>query len=62
MNNNSKKSYQIIFDKLDEAKEKTGCIEPKQFEVIKEINDEIAAIRECLVCSDSPEPIIFTRS
>ncbi|NLH35665.1 MAG: hypothetical protein GX453_06545 [Lactococcus chungangensis] len=60
---NSKQNYSIIFEKIEEAKEKKEYVEKDQVVVIKEIADEIALMKEYYNSNiGAQDPISYTRT
>jgi len=58
----TKDNYSIIFEKLEEVQEKKEYIEKEQFKIIREINDEIALMKEYYTNVDMQDQISFTRT
>ena len=58
----TKTNYNIIFEKMEEGKEKNECVEKDRFRVIKEVADEIALMKECYNNIGAQDPISFTRT
>lgn len=58
----TKNDFEIIFKKLEEAKNDQNEINVSQFKIIQEVNDEIEIMKEYLESLNSPEITTFTRA
>ena len=56
------KNYSILFEKIEEVKDKRKCEERDQFRIIKEVADEIALMKEFYSNVDEQKPTSFTRT
>lgn len=54
--------FEILFEKLKEAKDESNNIENSELQLIAEITNEIEYLKEVTMGDINPEPVTFTRS